>query len=78
MARVLLDLPAAQIEELARLVTIEGRSRAAIIRDAIQIYISQRNLALGASAFGLWKTTKGDGLAYQESSRREWEPPSSE
>ncbi|SOY40327.1 hypothetical protein CBM2586_A10292 [Cupriavidus phytorum] len=32
MARVLLDLSAAQIEELGR-----GRSRAAIIRDAIQI-----------------------------------------
>lgn len=78
MARVLVDLSAAQIEELARLVAIEGRPRAAIIRDAIQVYISQRNVALGASAFGLWKKTRGDGLAYQASSRREWEPPGSE
>ena len=42
MSRILVDLPDAQVEELAALVETEQRSRAAVIRDAIDAYIAQR------------------------------------
>jgi hypothetical protein len=75
LSRIVLDLPVAQLEALAKLVEIEGRPRAAIIRDAIQAYISQSNRSMGTTVFGLWKNKNLDGLTYQERARREWDIP---
>ncbi|SOZ05302.1 ribbon-helix-helix protein, CopG family [Cupriavidus taiwanensis] len=72
MGRILVDLPDTQIEELAAIAEAEHRSRAAVIRDAVKAYISQRKLGLGADVFGLWKDKKIDGLAYQLERRSEW------
>jgi metal-responsive CopG/Arc/MetJ family transcriptional regulator len=72
MSRILVDLPDAQVEELAALVETEQRSRAAVIRDAIDTYIAQHKRALGADVFGLWKSKKIDGLKYQQELRSEW------
>jgi metal-responsive CopG/Arc/MetJ family transcriptional regulator len=72
MSRILIDLPDAQVEELAVLVEREQRSRAAIIRDAIDAYITQHKRASGVDVFGLWKNRKIDGLEYQQELRSEW------
>jgi metal-responsive CopG/Arc/MetJ family transcriptional regulator len=72
MSRILVDLPDAQIEELAVLVEAEQRPRAAVIRDAIEAYIAQHKRELGVDVFGLWKNKSVDGLAYQQELRSEW------
>jgi metal-responsive CopG/Arc/MetJ family transcriptional regulator len=72
MSRILVDLPDSQVEELAALVETEQRSRAAVIRDAIDAYIAQHKRTLGADVFGLWKSKKIDGLEYQQELRSEW------
>ncbi len=72
MSRILVDLPAAQVEELAALVEAEQRPRAAVIRDAIEAYIAQHKRVFGADVFGLWKGKKVDGLEYQQELRSEW------
>ncbi|WP_029050341.1 ribbon-helix-helix protein, CopG family [Cupriavidus sp. amp6] len=72
MGRILVNLPDTQIEELAAIAEAEHRPRSAVIRDAIEAYISRRKLVLGADMFGLWKDKKIDGLTYQQERRSEW------
>lgn len=72
MSRILIDLPDAQAQALAVIVRAERRPRAAVIRDALDAYISQRARALDTDVFGLWKDRQVDGLAYQEALRSEW------
>lgn len=72
MSRILIDLPDSQVEDLAVIGEAENRPRAAIIRDALDAYITQRKRALGADVFGLWKSKKLDGLTYQQEIRSEW------
>lgn len=72
MSRILVDLPEAQLEQLAALVEAEQRPRAAIIRDAIDSYLALHKRMIGSDVFGLWKRKKLDGLAYQEELRSEW------
>ncbi|WGS46572.1 ribbon-helix-helix protein, CopG family [Burkholderia sp. JSH-S8] len=72
MGRILVDLSDGQLDELAVIVETEQRSRAAIIRDAIDAYISQHKRPLADDVFGLWKGRAVDGLAYQEELRSEW------
>jgi metal-responsive CopG/Arc/MetJ family transcriptional regulator len=72
MSRILVDLPDSQIEALTAIVELEHRPRAAIIRDAIEAYLSQRKRALSTEVFGLWSKKKIDGLSYQQDLRSEW------
>ncbi|MEM5317300.1 ribbon-helix-helix protein, CopG family [Paraburkholderia sp. JHI869] len=73
MSRILIDLTDAQVEELAALVQTEHRSRAAIIREAIESYIAQRKRsAAGEDVFGAWKDRQLDGVDYQRELRSEW------
>ncbi|TCW85198.1 CopG family transcriptional regulator [Burkholderia sp. SRS-46] len=72
MGRILVDLSDGQLDELAVIVETEHRPRAAIIRDAIDAYISQHKRPLTDDVFGLWKDRAVDGLAYQEELRSEW------
>ena len=65
MRRILIDLPEAQVEALAMLVEMEHRPRDAVIRDAIEVYISQHRKELGNDVFGLWRGKKIDSLEYQ-------------
>jgi predicted transcriptional regulator len=72
MPRILIDLPVPQIEKLALIARAEHRSRAAIMRDAIETYITHHTFAPSPNVFGLWKDKNIDGLAYQEALRSEW------
>jgi metal-responsive CopG/Arc/MetJ family transcriptional regulator len=70
--RTLVDLGDSQIQALDELSKKEKRSRAALIRQAIDDYLAKRHSKLESDAFGLWGKRKVDGLAYQEKVRREW------
>ena len=70
--RTLVDLGAAQIQALDDLSKKEKRSRAALIRQAIDDYLGKRRDRQESDAFGLWGKRKVDGLAHQEKVRGEW------
>ena len=70
--RTLVDLGDTQIQALDELSKKEKRSRAALIRQAIDDYIDKRRNRPEGDAFGLWGKRKVDGLTYQEKVRREW------
>lgn len=70
--RTLVDLGDTQIQALDELSKKEKRSRAALIRQAIDDYLATRQSKLEADAFGLWGKRKVDGLTYQKKVRREW------
>jgi metal-responsive CopG/Arc/MetJ family transcriptional regulator len=70
--RTLIDVGETQIRELDELSRREKRSRAALVREAIDDYLAKRRGRRGDEAFGLWGKRKIDGLVYQERVRREW------
>lgn len=70
--RTLVDLGDSQIQELDELSKKEKRSRAALIRQAIDDYLAKRRSKQEGDAFGLWGKRKVDGLVYQERARSEW------
>lgn len=70
LMRTIIDIPGDQLESLDALCGREEISRAEAIRRAVAAYLRQESPA--ASAFGLWRGTRGSGLAYQEARRKEW------
>ncbi len=70
--RTWVDLGDAQLQAMDELSRKENRSRAAMIRRAIDDYIAKQRDNQDGDAFGLWGKRKVDGLAYQEKARREW------
>jgi metal-responsive CopG/Arc/MetJ family transcriptional regulator len=72
MTRILVDVPDSQLNDLMLIADAEKRSRAAVIRDALDGYIAQRKPVLAADVFGLWKDRNIDGLDYQDKLRSEW------
>ena len=70
--RILVDLPASQIQALAELCKQVRLPRAAVIREAVTEYLERHSAATVDEAFGLWGNTAPDGLAYQEKARSEW------
>ena len=70
--RTLVDLGETQIQALDEISRKEKRSRAALIRQAIDDYLARRRSKQEGDAFGLWGKRKVDGLAYQKKVRREW------
>jgi predicted transcriptional regulator len=70
--RTLVDLGNAQIQALDELSKREKRSRAALIRQAIDDYLATQRSEQDGDAFGLWGKRKVDGLAYQKKMRSEW------
>lgn len=77
MARILTDIPDEDIEKLDALAKRQGKSRAAEIREAIQLYLAQNDnqdwIRRGA---GLWKhrTDIGDAVEYQRAMREDRRP----
>ncbi len=71
MARILIDIPDRQLDELASLAAAEKLSRAELVRRAVAAYV-ERNRPSTDSAFGIWKKRGVDGLEYQEKVRAEW------
>ncbi len=72
MMRTLVDVGGPQLQELDQLSKQEKRSRAALIREAIDDFLAKRRSKLEGDAFGLWGKRKVDGLVYQERVRSEW------
>ena len=70
--RTLVDLGDTQVQALDELAMKDKRSRAALIRQAIDDFLAKRHSHQESDAFGLWGKRKVDGLAYQEKVRREW------
>ena len=70
--RTLVDLTDRQVAALDALSKSEERSRAALIRQAIDDYLAKRRSTQERDAFGLWGERKVDGLTYQNKVRDEW------
>ena len=70
--RTLVDLTDRQVAALDELSKSEERSRAALIRQAIDDYLTKWRSNQESDAFGLWGERKMDGLTYQEKVRDEW------
>ncbi len=70
--RTLVDLTDRQVAALDELSKREERSRAALIRQAIDDYLAKRRIEQESDAFGLWGARKVDGLSYQKKVRSEW------
>ena len=71
LMRTIIDLPEHLVKSLDSIRSQEKKSRAAIIREALNHYLSER-LPMGEEAFGLWQDAPIDGLAFQEKMRDEW------
>ncbi len=73
MRRALVGIPEADLQSLDALSQVQNVSRAELIRQAVSMYLAQFKPAEDANAaFGLWKGTRVDGLAYQSKLRDEW------
>lgn len=70
--RALIDVNDAQIEALDKLAKRLRKSRAALIRSAIDDLLERHRREQVQDGFGLWGDRKIDGLAYQDEARREW------
>lgn len=70
--RTLVDIGDSQVQALDELAKTEKKSRASLIRQAIDDYLAKRQAKRREDAFGLWGKHKVDGLAYQKKVRGEW------
>jgi predicted transcriptional regulator len=68
----LVDLGDAQVEALDRLAKRRARSRASLVREAVDEYLRRHRLDDGEEAFGLWSGRGIDGLAFEDEARKEW------
>lgn len=70
--RTLIDLTPAQVLALDRLSKSQKRSRAALIRTAIDDLLARVERDVLPQAFGLWGSREIDGMIYQDKVREEW------
>jgi hypothetical protein len=72
--RTLVDLPDDDIEWLNRAAAEQGKSRAALVREAVSAYRAEAAKDWIDQAFGIWKDRSdiGDGLEWQRRTRAEW------
>lgn len=81
MTRILADLPDDDIEWLDRLASEQGKSRAAILREAVREYRAESESGTGKKwldiGFGAWKdrTDIGDSVEWQRRERASWTRP---
>lgn len=75
--RTLVDLPEDDIRWLDRRASSEGKSRAAIIREAVTAYRADKSGDWIDKGFGLWKgrTDVVDPVEWQRRQRAEWTRP---
>jgi predicted transcriptional regulator len=62
----------AQVQALDALAKRLQRSRAALVRAAIDDYLDRHHRDQVEDGFGLWGARGIDGLAYQDRLRQEW------
>jgi metal-responsive CopG/Arc/MetJ family transcriptional regulator len=70
--RTIIEIPDSIAVELDALAKRENLSRAAVIREAIRLYLESRVVEEGEEAFGIWGGRHEDGVAYQRGRRSEW------
>lgn len=81
MTRILADLPDDDIKWLDRLAEKQGKSRAAVLREAVANYKAQSQPSSDKAwldqAFGIWKdrTDIGDSVDWQRRERASWTRP---
>jgi len=81
MTRILADLPDDDIKWLDRLAEEQGKSRAAVLREAVATYKAQSQPSSDKAwldqAFGIWKgrTDIGDSVEWQRRERASWTRP---
>ncbi|ENY80320.1 ribbon-helix-helix protein, CopG family [Sphingopyxis sp. MC1] len=80
MTRILADLPDEDIERLDRIAREQGKSRAAVLREAVAAYNAQPSLEGGDwidQGFGLWARygLAEDPSDYARRRRAEWTRP---
>lgn len=81
MTRILADLPDEDIKWLDQLAAEQGKSRAAVLRDAVSTFKAQSAPVSGKEwldqAFGIWKdrTDIGDAVDWQRRERASWTRP---
>ena len=75
--RTLVDLPDADVAWLDARARAQGRSRAALVREAIAAYKSHNGKDGIEQYFGMWKhrTDIGDAVEWQRRLRAEWTRP---
>lgn len=79
MTRILADLPDEDIKRLDRLAAEQGKSRAAVLREAVAAYRPPTSLDWIDAGFGAWKDRYdiGDSVEWQRreraSSTRPWD-----
>jgi hypothetical protein len=75
--RVLIDVPDEDLDWLDRKAAEQGKSRAALVREAIAEYRVEKGKQGIERFFGIWRGRKdiGDGLEYQRRMRDDWDRP---
>ena len=74
MARFLVDVPEEDVARLDAMARAEGKSRAAVLREAVASYIAAESKQGFEKYFGLWERhgSTVDGLEYERQLRGEW------
>jgi predicted DNA-binding protein len=74
MTRILADLPDEDIKWLDQLASEQGKSRAAVLREAVEAYRAESRKEGFEKYFGLWERygSTVDGLEYERQLRDEW------
>ena len=75
--RILVDIPAEDLNLLNGVVKTLAISRAEFVRRAISKSLEPHRQSQKQEAFGLWASRPVDGLKYQERMREEWEEKTS-
>ncbi len=75
--RTLVDIPEEDIRWLDRLAAERGKSRAAVVREAVSAYRAKANLDWIERGAGYWahRTDIGDAVEYQREMRRDRDEP---
>lgn len=74
MGRFLVDVPADDVRKLDEIAKREGKSRAAVLREAVSNYLEVCGKEGFEKYFGLWERhgSTVDGLEYERQLRDEW------
>ena len=74
MPRFLVDIPDDDLSRIDFIARTQGKSRAAVLREAVSEYIAESSKDWLEAGFGLWAKHgfDEDGMAYQNRLREEW------
>jgi Ribbon-helix-helix protein, copG family len=74
MSRFLVDVPVDDVRKLDEIAKREGKSRAAVLREAVSNYLEESRKEGFEKYFGLWERhgSTVDGLDYERELRGEW------